>query len=134
MTLGNPADLILCDTQAATGAGNGVIGFGKEIRYSKGAGVNRNKYLRKFKVRGVLTDSTTGATATIAVQHCDDAATWVTLGTLTLAVNATSGGYSATRGLVFSTAKKYVRANVTALAGGAAPKVDCYATVGGFGA
>lgn len=134
MPLGQPADVILCDNQAATGAGTGVIGFGQEIRYAKGAGVNRNKYPKKFKVRGALSDTTTGATATITIQHCDDAATWTTLGTLSLAINTTSVGYAATRGLLFSTTKRYVRANVTALAGGSAPKVDAYLTLGTFGA
>ncbi len=134
MPLGVPPDVILCDGQTTTGAGTGVLGFGQEIRYSKGVGVNRNKYHKKFKVRAALTDSTTGATATVTVQHSDDASTWTTLGTISLALNATSAGYASTRGVLFDTVKRYVRGNVTALTGGSAPKVDAYLTLGTFGA
>ncbi len=127
----NPHDLILCDAQTATGGGTGVVGFGDQIRYAKGAGVNRQKTPHKFKVRAALTLSTTG-TATLLIEHCDDASTWVTLGTMVLSVVATT--QLATSGKLFSTTKRYVRANLSAIAGDATPTVDAYMTLGGFGA
>lgn len=124
-------DLILCDGQTATGAGSGVIGLGEEMRYANGAGVNRNKTNRKFKVRAVLTDSTTGATATVLIEHCDDNSTWVTAATITLSLVA--GTQDASRGMLCQSTKRYIRANVSALAGGSAPAVNAYLTLGTFG-
>lgn len=128
--MAHPSDLILADAQTATGGGAGVIGFAKEQRYANGAGVNRNKYSKKFKVRAVLRNSTTG-TATVLVEHCDDASTWVTLGTIALSVVATTQLASA--GRLFSTTKKYVRTNVSVIAGDSTPTVDAYMTLGAFG-
>lgn len=125
-------DLILCDAQTGTGAGAGVIGDAVQLRYAKGAGVNRQRTPRKFKVRAVLTDTTTGATATVLIEHCDDNSTWVTLGTIALSL-AVAGNQQANAGRVFSTTKKYVRANVSAIAGGSAPTVNAYLTLGTLG-
>jgi hypothetical protein len=121
-------DVILNDAQTATGAGAGVVGFGERMRYAKGAGVNRNIYPKKFRVAAALTDSTTGATATLTVEGSDDASSWSTIGTMSLSL--VSGSQKASSRKVFSTKKKYIRGNVSALSGGSAPTVDAYAVIG----
>jgi hypothetical protein len=121
-------DLVLNDAQTSTGAGAGLIGFGERVRYSKGAGVNRNVYPKKFRVAAALTDSTTGATATLTIEHSDDNSSWSTLGTMSLSL-ATGSQKGSSRKL-FSTKKKWIRGNVSALAGGSAPTVDAYVVLG----
>lgn len=124
-------DLILCDAQTATGAGAGVIGYGDKIRYSRGTGVNRHGLARKFKARVVLRDSTTGATATVKIQHSDDNSTYTDLVSFVFAALGSSN--QAVQAGLFTTTKKYIRANVTALTGGSAPTVDAYCTLGTWG-
>lgn len=126
-------DLILMENKTATGAGTGVIGLGgPQTRYAKGVGVNRNQYPRKFKVRAALTDSAAGATATLTLEHSDDASSWTTIGTMALTLVAGTQNQGSSK--LFSTTKKYVRGNVTALTGGSAPAVTAYLTAGTFGA
>lgn len=124
-------DLILCDAQAATGDGL-VIGFGDQIRYARGAGVNRHGTPRKAKVRFVLRDSTTGATATVKIQDSADNSTYADLAVFTFTALGASN-QAMLQGLI-STKKRYIKATITALTGGSAPKVDGYLTLGTFGA
>jgi hypothetical protein len=125
-------DLRLCDGQTATGAGLGVVGFGESLRYADGVGLNQNRYPHKFEVHAALKDSTTGATATLTIEDSPDGSTWTALGTMTLSLVSGSQLFFSRKG--FSTKKIWIRGNVTALAGGSAPKVDAYATVGSWGA
>lgn len=121
-------DLILCDAQTATGAGKGAIGFGVEMRYANGAGVNRNKYPRKFEVHAALTDTTTGATSTLAIQESADGVTYTTIATMALSLVSGSQLGNSRKG--FTTKLRYIRGNVTAIAGGSAPTVNAYCTLG----
>lgn len=125
-------DLILADAQTGTGAGV-AVGFGERMRYANSTAVkNSNGFPQKFKVRVILKDSTTGGSATVAVQESDDNSTYTTLKSFSLAIASTDPNQKMLNGL-FSTTKRYVRTNVTAIAGGAAPAVNAYMTLGTFG-
>lgn len=124
-------DLVLLNAKAATGAGSG-IGFAERVRYGNGAGVNRNGFPTRLKVRIVLADTTTGASATVLIQDSDDDVTYATLATYTMSI-ATGAPNSQMLDGLFVTSKMFVRANVTALAGGSAPTVTSYCTLGSFG-
>jgi len=124
-------DLILLDAKASTGAGN-AIGIGERMRYSNGAGVNQNKWSTLFKARVQLKDSTTGASATVAIQGSDDDSSYTTIKSLSLAIGTNDPNQVVLTGL-FKQNYRYFRANVTALAGGSAPVVNAYLTLGTFG-
>lgn len=126
----HPDDLVLCDAQAATGVGL-VIGFAERQRYAAGSGVNRNGYSKKFKARFRLRDTTNGATATVKIQESDDNSSYTDLYSFSLSIP--SGSTTNSHAKLFSTKKKYIRANVTALSGGSAPVVEGYLTLGAFG-
>ncbi len=124
-------DIILLDAKAAATAGEGV-GFGEEMRYSNGTGRNQNKYPHKFKVNVQLKDSTTGASATVLIQESADNSSYTTLLSIALVIGAADPNQVA-KEFLFTTKLRYVRANVSALAGGATPVVNAYMTLGSFG-
>lgn len=132
----NPLDLVLLDNVTATGAGAG-IGFATEMRYGTlGGGAskpNQNEFPKKMKVFIDFRDTVTGATATLAIQDSADGITYVTRYSQPLAIPA-AAPFSQGKRFLFSTQKQYVRANLTALAGGSAPKVNAFLTAGTFGA
>lgn len=126
-------DLILLDAKAATGAGS-AIGIGEPMRYANGVGVNRNKYPVRFKARIQLKDTTTGATASVAIQGSDDNSSFTTIKTFSLEIGTNDPNQVVVTGLFKpTTTYRYYRANVTALASGSAPVVNCYITLGSFG-
>lgn len=124
-------DIILLDAKAATGAGN-AIGIGEQMRYANGAGVNRNKWPTRFKARVQLKDTTTGASATVLLQGSDDDSSYTTIHTFTLAIGSADPNQVADA-KVFKKEYRYFRANVSAIAGGSAPVVNAYMTLGSFG-
>lgn len=124
-------DLILLDAKAATGAGN-AIGIGERMRYSNGTGVNRNQWPTRFKVRVQLKDTTTGGSATVLIQGSDDDSSYTTIKTFSLVIAATDPNQVMLSGLVVKN-YRYFRANLSALAGGSAPVVNAYITLGSFG-
>lgn len=131
----NPLDLIMLDNVAATGAGP-AIGFATELRYGVIGGAakpNQNQFPKKMKILTTITDSATGGSATVQFQDSPDGSAWTTRYTRTYTVPA-AAPFSQGWRFLFSTQKRYVRANVSVLAGGVAPKVNAYATVGTFGA
>lgn len=129
--MAHPDDLILCDGQTGTGVCLGLIGFGEQVRYSQGAGVNRQQRHRKFKVRVRLRDSTNGATGTFKIQGSNDGSSWTDIYVFPLSIP--SGSTTNAHARLFDTTFKWVRGNLTALAGGSAPVADAYLTLGAFG-
>lgn len=124
-------DIRLLTAKAATGAGN-AVGIGESLRYADGAGVNRNEWPTRFKARVQLKDTTTGASATVLLQGSDDDSSYTTIHTFTLAIASTDPNQVVLTGL-FKQDYKFFRANVSALAGGSAPVVNAYMTLGSFG-
>lgn len=124
-------DLVLLNAKAATGAGSS-IGFAERVRYGNGSGINRNGFPTRLKVRLVLADSTTGASATVVIEDSDDDVTFTTLTTYSMSIASTAPNSQMKDGL-FVTSRKFIRANVTAIAGGSAPTVTGYCTLGAFG-
>ncbi len=124
-------DIILLDAKSGTGAGD-AVGVGERIRYANGAGRNQNKWATRFKARIQLKDSTTGASATVAIQGSDDNSSFTTIKAFTLAVGTGDPNQVAKTGLIVAN-YKWFRANVTAVAGGSAPVVNSYMTFGSFG-
>lgn len=125
-------DLILLDARTAATAGDALGIGGAGMRYgNKLTKPNQDQFPIKFKVRVRLKDSTSGGSATVAIQTSPDNSVWTTVKSFALLVPSSSTQDMADGG--FSTTKRWIRANVTAIAGGAAPAVDCYATVGSWG-
>lgn len=124
----SPLDLILLDGVTGTGAGP-AIGFAQEMRYgNKGSTPNQNQYPKKLKIRVHANDSATGAVFTVQYQDSPDGTTWTTQFTQTVTVAAVApftGGHS----FLFTTKKRYVRLNVSAVAGGVAPVLNAYMSV-----
>jgi hypothetical protein len=142
MPLGNPPDLILLDGATGTGYGNS-IGFGIGQRYGTGAGgtagttVNQNKWNVPVKIRVVLYDTTSGATATVLVRTSPDNATWTTKYTFPATGNAgltiPTGALSKALAKEFIIKDRYVTLDVSAISGGSAPAVSAYLMLGAFG-
>ncbi len=131
----NPLDLILLDNKGATGAGV-PVGFATEMRYGVIGGAakpNQDQFPKKIKIFVLFSDSATGATGTLQVQDSPDGVTYTTRYSQPLAIPATAP-YNQGKRFLFSTQKRYVRVNLSALAGGTAPKVNVYGTFGTFGA
>ncbi len=124
-------DLILLDAKSGTGAGD-AIGVGERMRYANGAGVNQNKVSTRFKARVQLKDTTTGASATVAIQGSDDNSSFTTIKAFSLAIGTGDPNQVVETGLVVAN-YKWFRANVTAVTGGSAPVVNSYCTFGSFG-
>lgn len=122
-------DLELLDAATGTGAGP-AIAFAEGVRYVNSG--NKHQYPVKFKVRARITDSATGGTATVAIQDSQDGVTYATLYSFSFTVPA-SAPFSVTKDFGFTTKKKWIRANVTAIAGGVAPSVTAYCTLGAWG-
>lgn len=130
-------DIILLDAKAAASAGNGIGIQGQGMRYQNKTGVaNTARFPNKFKVHARLSDSTTGASATILIQESDDDSSYDTVATIALAIGTNDPNQVAAgkgNGVLVTTQKRYVRANVSALAGGSAPAIDAYLTLGTYG-
>ncbi len=130
-------DIILLDDATGTGAGNGVGLQGQGMRYQNKTGVaNTARFPTKFKVHATLRDSTTGASATVLIEESDDDSTYTTLATIPLVIGTNDPdqvGAQDGNGFLCSTQKRYVRGNVSAIAGGSAPAVDAYMTLGTYG-
>lgn len=124
-------DLILLDGVAATGAGP-AIGYGESKRYADGVGLNQNAFSHLFKARVELKDTTTGASATVVIQTSPDNVTFTTIDTFTMSIASTAPN-SQVLARLYKTNSRWIRANVTALAGGSAPIVNSYCTYGSFG-
>lgn len=128
-----PHEFVLLDAKAATGASDALGIGGSAMRYgNKGSTPNQNQYPVKFKVRCQLTDSTTGATATVKIQGSDDNSSYSDIYSFPMSI-ASGGPNAVASGKVFVTSKRWIRANVTALAGGSAPAVNVYCMVGTLG-
>lgn len=127
-------DLILLDAKAAATAGSGVGIGGASMRYGNVTNKpNQGRFPISFKVHVQLLDSTSGASATVAIQESADNVTFATMtgGTFTLSIP--TGSNNDASALVFKSSARYIRANVTALAGGSAPTVSSYMTLGSLG-
>ncbi len=124
-------DLILLDAKASTGAGL-VVGIGEQMRYANGAGVNRNKVKTRFKMRVQLKDTTTGATATVLIAGSNDNSSYTTIKSFALEITSADPNQVALTGLI-NAEYRYFRGYVSAIAGGSAPVVNAYITLGSFG-
>lgn len=130
-----PPDLIMAWNQTANGAGL-VLGVGGQAaRYSRGAGVNRNQYPVPMKIRVRLEDSTAGASAAVAVQTSPDNVTYTTVYTFpasSLTIGALLTANHA-KLFTFKSGTMFVRLNMSGLAGGIAPTLYAYGTLGTVG-
>ncbi len=128
-----PPDIILLDAQASVAAGGGVGIAGEALRYGNNLVVpNQDQFPIKFKVRVQLADTTTGASCTVKIQTSADNSTYGDVYSFVMSV-ASGGPNAVASSKLFTTQKRYVRANVTALTGGSAPVVNAYMTLGTFG-
>jgi hypothetical protein len=130
-------ELILQDAAAATGNGL-AIGFAEQMRFgtsSTGAKANQGRFPNKFSIQAQIKDTATGtASATLVVEDSADNVTYATLASITLTMAVADGlekGLNNPR--MFTTQKRYIRARLSALAGGTAPTVNAYAILGGGG-
>ena len=116
-------------TYAQTGTGAGlVIGNGRSVKFGNGAGVNRNQYPWVQGFRVILTDSTSGGSATFQVQDSDDNSSFTTRYTYTATI--ATGATMKSHRFVFKTSKRFCRINISAISGGSAPTAYAYATLG----
>lgn len=141
MPAGVPPDLVLLFNANATGGGI-IIGDGVPMRYAVAglqAKVNQNLHPKYMKIFLSVADSATGAVVTVQPQTAPDAVTWSSLGpAITLTVPAAApfikGLGTNNDGFLFKWNPQFFRLNITAIAGGVAPKVNAYGTYGGYGA
>ncbi len=120
----------------ATGTGNGIpIGFGVQMRFgtdfASRAKINQDMNPVPFKVRMQLYDTVAGtASGTIIVEDSYDNSTYATLATIAFQM-AVADGLSIGKARLFTTKKRYVRARISAIAGGTAPGFNVYCILGG---
>lgn len=129
----NPLDLIFQDGATGTGAGL-TVGFGVGERYGNTTGKpNQNQFTKYIKFFTQFTDTATGGTATVQIQDSANGSVWTTRYTRTFTIPA-SAPFKVGWRFLFKTQKRYVRANISAMAGTTAPKLNVYGTVGTYGA
>ncbi len=122
----------------ATSTGNGIpVGFGEQMRFgtdfTSRAKVNQDIFPTKFKVRMQLYDTAAGtASGTIIVEDSFDNSTYATLASIAFQM-AVADGLSIGKSRLFTTKKRYVRARISAIAGGTAPGFNVYCILGGGG-
>jgi len=135
----NPIPLIFVDQIAAAAAGH-RIGNGEQMRLASaqgGAKPNQDGFSWYIKVYASLTDTATGGSATVQLQDSPDNVTYTTRATFTLTTPAAAPFNAALmngNGTLFKTTKRYFRVNVSVMSGGAAPVLNSWGTVGGYGA
>lgn len=120
----------------ATATGNGIpVGFGVQMRfgtdYASGLKVNQDRNNTPFKVRMRLKDTAAGtASGTLIIEDSADNSTYATLASIAFQM-AVADGLSIGKARLFNTKKRYIRARVSAIAGGTAPSFDVYCILGG---
>lgn len=131
--MATPPDIILLDALSTTGSSGGLGIQGQAMRYGNtgSAVANQNYFPFKYKARVQLADTTSGASATVKIQTSPDNVTYTDVYSFSLSIGA--GNKTNASSKLFSTNVRYIRAQVSAIAGGSAPKVNAYVTLGTFG-
>lgn len=130
-----PVDFEFQGAVTSTGTGNPFF-FALGRRYGGNvAHNNQNHFPWYIKVRSRLSDSATGATGTILFQEqAWGSGSWVTIFTYALAIPATAP-YTFGHSFLWKTKANVhgIRVNFSALAGGVAPSLLSYGTIGTYG-
>ena len=136
-----PFDFILIDAATTTVAGP-ELGFGRELRNGNtgSAVANQGQFKKYFKIFATYTDVAAGAGGVATIQFQDSPTigpkaglSWTTRYTLTLTIPS-AAPYMQSRRFLFCTSKRYIRANISALAGSNTPVINVFATVDTQGA